>query len=426
MSLVTITNVIFTAIWALPRVDETILPCDWLVPTLNGGRLTVCACFPLIHGHPVNTGLGSLNLVVALQCPCSPPSTVLLLNTPSHHCNCGTCNEPHHPTLPHHQTSLHTWHAWCCYKPHKQWWQQCFPTGIPLPGLCTGLWLWHHPSPMLLACEGSPFPPTPWNLVGLDVECQPWTFGSTLDQIFSTCHQPWLSSGQDRRSMSLCNGSTFLRVDCLHRQCQPWWLHPPPPRPLCWSHRRRSSRWASGVFHWWEVGAFSCCHRLKFLTCPCSSKLCKQKSSPWQWNNPSSDEPKWCTPSTLWFGFGWICWHSHNPSPYKPSLPHCPFAQGWWTLISSWGAQPWQAWFAFSSCFAWPGVGLLHFENQLPSCPNPPWWLIRGFVPTASGTKPALANAGQPSETAAMSLFFLLVEAVVKEVMDSVGLDLGG
>jgi len=40
----------------------------------------------------------------------------------------------------------------------------------------------------------------------------------------------------------------------------------------------------------------------------------------------------------------------------------------------------------------------------------------------ASGTKPALANAGQPSETAAMFLFFPLVEAVVKEVMESVGL----
>jgi len=52
--------------------------------------------------------------------------------------------------------------------------------------------------------------------------------------------------------------------------------------------------------------------------------------------------------------------------------------------------------------------------------------LIRGFVPMANGTKAPLANAGHPSERAAMFLFFPLVEAVVKEVMDSVGLDLGG
>jgi len=43
-----------------------------------------------------------------------------------------------------------------------------------------------------------------------------------------------------------------------------------------------------------------------------------------------------------------------------------------------------------------------------------------------SGMKPALANAGQPSETAAMFLSFPLVEAVAKKGMDSVGLGLGG
>jgi len=143
---------------------------------------------------------------------------------------------------------------------------------------------------------------------------------------------------------------------------------------LPWSHWRSCSWRGFCAFCFWEVGAFPCFHHLKCLTPTCSSNLCKQKRSPWQWNNPSLDEPTKCTSSTLWFGLGWICSHTYHPLPCKPPLsPSLPFGTAEVDLDFLLVATTLAGLVCLVSCVAWPWVELLHLENQLPSCPKPPW-----------------------------------------------------